>query len=113
MSFELKAVNHNGRVELLDFPGLDEATAVQHAESRGYTVLAVRARVGLAFPWRGAHERFPVAMFSQELLVLLNAGLPLVESLATLGERERRADFRTVLERITSVVREGSALSSA
>ncbi len=113
MPLELKAVNHQGRVELLDFPGLDEATAVQHAESRGYTVLAVRARVGLALPWRSAHERFPVALFSQELLVLLNAGLPLVEGLATLTERERRADFRAVLERITSVVREGSAFSSA
>jgi len=111
MRLELKAVNDQGRVEILDFRGFDRATAVEQAESRGYTVLAVRTRAGLA--WRGARHRFPVALFSQELLVLLKAGLPLVESLATLGERERRADFRGMIERITAVVRQGSPLSAA
>ena len=112
MRLQLKTVNDQGRVEILDFQGFDRATAVEQAESRGYTVLAVRAR-GLALPWRTAQQRFPVALFSQELLVLLNAGLPLVESLATLAERERRDDFRGVIERIAAVVREGNAFSAA
>jgi general secretion pathway protein F len=113
MRLELKAVNAQGRVEVLDFRGFDRATAVEQAESRGYTVLAVRARAGFALPWRAAQQRFPVALFSQELLVLLNAGLPLVEALATLAERERRDDFRGMIERITTVVREGNAFSAA
>jgi general secretion pathway protein F len=113
MRFELKAVNSQGRIEVLDLRGLDEPSAVQQAEIRGYTVLAVRPRIGFATPWRKAHERFPVALFSQELLVLLNAGLPLVEALDTLAERERRGDFRAVLERIAAVVRQGNALSTA
>src|SRR5262249_11901496 len=108
----LKTVNDQGRVETLDFQGFDRASAIEQAEGRGYTVLAVRERRGLSLPGLAA-QRFPVALFSQELLVLLNAGLPLVESLATLGERERRADFRGMIERITAIVRQGSALSSA
>lgn len=113
MRFELKAIGQDGRVESLDLHGLDEASAVQQAQSRGYTVLAVRPRMGLSGPWRGSQERFPVALFSQELLVLLNAGLPLVESIETLAERERRSDFRAVLERICEILRQGRTLSSA
>jgi general secretion pathway protein F len=113
MRFELKAVAPDGRVESLDFQGMDEASAVQQAESRGYTVLAVRARMGLAMPWRSGAERFPLTLFSQELLTLLQAGLPLVEAIDTLAARERRAEFRALLERVCAILREGATLSSA
>src|SRR5262249_42926368 len=113
MRFELKAVNADGRVESLDLHGLDRASAVQQAESRGYTVLAVRARAKLGLPFRGAQGRFPLTLFSQELLVLLKAGLPLVEAIETLAEREKRSEFRALLERIAAVLRQGNKLSSA
>jgi general secretion pathway protein F len=113
MRFELKAVNLEGRVESLDLHGVDRASAVQQAESRGYTVLAVRARAGLGLPWRGAEARFPLTLFSQELLVLLRAGLPLVEAIDTLAERERRSEFRALLERVGAILRQGNTLSSA
>ncbi len=70
MRFQLKAVSVDGRVESLDFQALDEAGARQQAEERGYTVLQVRRKSGLFEFWR-AGQRFPVALFSQELLVLL------------------------------------------
>jgi general secretion pathway protein F len=113
MRFELKAVSGDGRVESLDLHGLDRASAIQQAESRGYTVLAVRPRGGMGWPWRGAGARFPLTLFSQELLVLLKAGLPLVESIETLAERERRSEFRALLDRVAAILRQGSTLSSA
>ena len=113
MRFELKAVSPDGRVESLDMHGLDQASAVQQAEGRGYTVLAVRARAGFSAPWRGAQSRFPLVLFSQELLVLLNAGLPLVEAIETLGQREHRSEFRALLERVGAILRQGNSLSSA
>ncbi len=113
MRFQLKAVSPEGRVESLDLHGMDEASAVQQAESRGYTVLAVHRGGGLNLPWRGGAERFPLVLFSQELLVLLQAGLPLVEAIETLAERERRSEFRALLERICATVRQGSTLSAA
>jgi general secretion pathway protein F len=113
MRFELKAVNADGRVESLDLHGLDRAGAVQQAESRGYTVLAVRARARLGLPFRGAQARFPLTLFSQELLVLLKAGLPLLEGIETLAEREKRSEFRAMLERIAAILRQGNKLSSA
>jgi general secretion pathway protein F len=110
MRFELKAIGPGGEVESVDFQAPDEATAVQSLEGRGYTVLSVRAKRGLA--WNGS-ERFPVVLFSQELRVLLAAGLPLVEAIDTLSEKERRNESRAVLERIVGTLREGRPLSAA
>lgn len=112
MRYQLKAVSVDGRVESLDFQAYDEAGARQQAEERGYTVLALRRKSGLFEFWR-AGQRFPVALFSQQLLVLLNAGLPLVDSIQTLAEKERRADFRTLLERLVGTLRQGLPFSAA
>jgi general secretion pathway protein F len=86
---------------------------VRTVETRGYTVLSVRAKGALRLPWQGSGERFPVALFSQELRVLITAGLPLVEAIETLAQKERRSEYRAVLERIVAVLREGQTLSAA
>lgn len=113
MRFELRAITQEGRVESLDLHALDEASAREQASSRGYTVLTVRRKFNLLSLWFERSNRFPVLLFSQELLVLLNAGLPLVEAIETLAEKERNNDFRTVLERIASTLRQGRPLSAA
>jgi len=113
MRFELKAIGPAGEVEALDFQAPDEMSAVKSVEGRGYTVLSVRVRHGLRLPWQRGAERFPLALFSQELRVLITAGLPLVEAIETLAEKERRTDFRTILERLVAVLRQGQPLSAA
>jgi general secretion pathway protein F len=113
MRFELKAIGPDGGVEALDYQAPDEATAVRSLEGRGYTVLSVRAKHSFGLPWRNAAERFPVALFSQELRVLLMAGLPLPEAIDTLAQKERKDDWRRVIERLGEVLREGQPLSAA
>lgn len=113
MRFELRAITHDGRMETLDLQALDEASAREHAEGQGYTVVAVKRRANVFAFARGGRERFPLVLFSQELLVLLQAGLPLVEAIDTLAEKERRGDFRALLARIVAVLREGRTFSSA
>ena len=113
MRFELKAIGPGGAVEALDFQAPDEITAVRQLEGRGYTVLSVRAKGSLGLPWRRGGERFPVALFSQELRVLLNAGLPLPEAIDTLAEKEKRGDWKSIIERLSEVLREGQTFSSA
>ena len=112
MRFQLKAIGQDGRVEALDLEAFDRGGAVQQAESRGYTVIAVHQRAAVLGGWRSG-ERFPVVLFSQELLVLLQAGLPLVDSIETLGQKERRAEFRGVLERLAGTLRQGRPFSAA
>jgi len=112
MQFELKAIGQDGRVEALDLEAFDRGGAVQQAESRGYTVIAVRQRAALLGAWRGG-GRFPVVLFSQELLVLLQAGLPLVDSIETLAQKERRPGLRAALERLAGTLRQGRPFSAA
>ncbi|MBI5908638.1 MAG: type II secretion system F family protein [Betaproteobacteria bacterium] len=113
MRFELRAITQEGRVESVDFHALDEASAREQAASRGLTVLTIRRRSDLRSFWLERSDRFPVLLFSQELLVLLDAGLSLVEAIETLTQKEREPDFRTVLERILSTLRQGRSLSTA
>lgn len=112
MRFQLKAIGAEGRVEALEVEAFDHGAAVQQAESRGYTVLAVRRRAAVLEAWR-SRERFPLVLFSQELLVLLQAGLPLVDSLETLAQKERRPELRGALERIAAILRQGRPFSAA
>jgi len=113
MRYELKAIAPGGNVEALDFQAPDEAAAVRSIEGRGYTVLSVRAKGALGAPWRCSSARFPVALFSQELRALVGAGLPLLEAIETLAQKEKREEFRSTLARIAAVLREGQPLSAA
>ena len=113
MRYQLKAIGPGGEVESIDFQAPDETTAVRSLEGRGYTVLSVRAKRSLGAPWGGASQRFPVALFSQELRVLVSAGLPLVEAIDTLAQKERSDEWRSVMERLAAVLREGRPLSAA
>ena len=70
MRFELRAITQDGRLESVDCQAMDEHSARQQAESRGYTVLEVRSR--RSFLARG-HTRFPVQLFSQRDCVVGNA----------------------------------------
>jgi general secretion pathway protein F len=110
MRFELRAISSDGRVESLDFQAVDEHAARQQAEARGYTVLRVRGR--RAWMALGA-ARFPVLLFTQELLALVKAGLPLVEALETLAQKERRDEWRALLGRVVATLRQGQPFSAA
>ena len=109
MRFELRAITQDGRLESVDCQALDAQSARAQAESRGYTVLEVRARRSLV----ARSSRFPVQLFSQELLVLLAAGLTLVEALETLAQKEKRAEWRAVLAAVLGLLRQGHPLSAA
>jgi general secretion pathway protein F len=109
MRFKLKAIGPGGAVEALDFQAPDEQSAVRTLEGRGYTVLSIRQRRWL--PGSGG-GRFPVLLFTQELRALLATGLPLVESIDTLAQKERSAEWRAVLERLLAGLREGRPLSA-
>jgi general secretion pathway protein F len=110
MRFELRAITPDGRIESLDYQAVDEQSARLQAENRGYTVLQVRSRQSLSLL---RQARFPVQLFTQELLVLLNAGLPLVEAIETLAQKERRDEFRALLGRIVAVLQQGQPFSAA
>jgi general secretion pathway protein F len=114
MRYEVKALRGEGNPTALMLDAADAGDAASQALARGYTaVIGVRART--AWPaWRWRREgRFPLVLFSQELLALLQAGLSLMEALETLTEKEQRPEVRQTLTQVIASLYEGHALSHA
>jgi general secretion pathway protein F len=57
--------------------------------------------------------KFPLVVFSQELVALTDAGLSLVEAIDTLTEKESNSQMRQTLEQVRMRLFEGRTLSSA
>lgn len=58
-------------------------------------------------------RRFPLRLFSQELSVLLRAGIALLEAIVTLSEKESSPAVREALEAVSARLREGARFSQA
>ncbi len=113
MQYEVSALADSRRVLLqLDAADADEAAA--QARRQGMTVLTVQAVQGrFALPSLAKRDRFPLNLFSRELLALLNSGLALVEALQTLEEKESRPEIRQVLGEVLKHLYEGESFSAA
>lgn len=113
MRFEVKAIKQGDAVIALELDASDMQDARARARQQGYTVLSVRSSAGLRFPLGGRNTKFPLLLFSQELLALLDAGLNLMEALQTLAAKESRPETRKVLEQVIASLYEGRNLSAA
>lgn len=60
-----------------------------------------------------SRKRFPLQLFSQELAVLLDAGIALLEALNTLREKEASESVRQALNAVIASVEQGQPLSTA
>jgi general secretion pathway protein F len=113
MRYRVRGLAADGAVLVLELDARDEHDASDQALSRGLAVLSVRRRSGLGARIAGRGARFPLPLFSQELLALLQSGISLVESIETLAEKEQRPEARKLLEQLISRLRQGQALSAA
>lgn len=111
MDFNLKVYDPVNGVTRLRCVAADEAGARSEAAEQGLTVLSLSA-AGLR--WRaGGASRFKVHLFGQELLALIDAGMGLVEAIATLVSKNRDPEARQVLQRIHALLLEGQTFSNA
>jgi len=110
MSIRLRVFHpHAGaRDQLFEAASVDEA--VRQAREAGLTVLAAPRQVRRP---RLKRSRFPLMLFSTELLALLKAGLNIVEAMEALTRRERAGSARPVLENLKRRLQEGMPFSNA
>jgi general secretion pathway protein F len=101
----------DGRTQSLEFSDTSESEAVRRVVARGLRVLAIDSATPSASGISSGSAVFPVILFSQELLALLDAGLNLTEALSTLHAKERAAPVRAVLGEVLTALREGRTLS--
>ena len=111
MRYEVKALDTHDSVVSVVLGALDEQDARRQAEAQGYAILSVRPRRA----WSAINSRaprFPLTLFSQELLALLRAGLSLIEALEALAENES-GPAKGVLGQLVAALYEGQTLSQA
>lgn len=111
MKFKIKVFHNLTGVLLLRVSAANMADAVDQAQRRGYQVISVIQNWG-AIPLRSP-TAFSAALFSQELLVLMEAGLSLVESVDILFRKARERETQRVLESLLRQLREGVPFSKA
>jgi len=113
MRYQVKAFREPDGVVSVFFDASNESDAVQQAESQGYNILALKAGSSwnLLKPRRKQH--FPLALFSHELLALLDAGLGLVEAVEALAEKETHAETKSTLDQLIAQLYQGRTFSHA
>ncbi len=120
MEFVCRLGTPDGRVREEVREARDEDLLRRELEREGYHVFDLRARSlapHLALPKLLRHRRHIPArtllIFNKELATLLKAGLPLLQALDLMLERQRDPFFRNVLTEIRDGVRTGEELSDA
>lgn len=96
----------------------DAAGLRQQLERDGYYVFGIRPkaagfRLPATLPWRRRVPRKSLLAFTQELLALLRAGLPIMAVLDLLIGRAAHPTLRETLQAVQKDVRGGASLSAA
>lgn len=115
MEYVCKVGTPTGEVVEQTFSAPDEAALRVELEQRGYYLFGVRRGLGLKDLGLRT-ERIPTDMlllFAQELAALLKAGLPLLQSIDVMLERQQLPAFRRSLQTVRDRVKSGVALSEA
>lgn len=111
MIYEIKAYKAPQGIVLLSYDVAQLSDAIYRAEAEGYRIISHKAKSAL--PSFTRRDRFPLALFSQELFSLLEAGLPLLEAIETLATKERSPQAKIVYAGLNRLLNEGRPLSQA
>ena len=113
MRFELKALKGRQGLEALALDARDAEDAIRQAAAQGYTVLSARRSFSIRGFLPKSSSALSLALFTQELVALLGAGLNLVEALETLAEKEERVEARKIIRGLLDELYEGRSFSHA
>jgi len=109
MLYEVRALSNDNRIATFVVDALSETSARESAGARG-KVLAVRAARHRVARGRAG---LSLVLFAQELLVLIEAGLSVVEALDSMHEKARPGVARDVAAELAQALRGGKRLSQA
>lgn len=115
MEYVCKVGTAGGEIVEQTFTAPDEAALRSELEQKGYYLFSIRRGLRLReLRLRRKRVATPLLLiFGQELAALLKAGLPLLQSLDVMLERQKDPLFRASLAAIRERVKSGVALSEA
>lgn len=114
--FRCQVAAPDGSVRTEVFAAEDAASLKRSLQDRGYHVLTLKARSWLSPDLFVRKDKLPTEaflIFNQELAALLKAGLPLLNCLEVLSERQQDKLLRRILAEVIAKIRGGEALSDA
>jgi len=112
MRFTVRLTHANGEVLVREFEADNEANLRARVLAEGGFPLEV-TRTDTAFRSRGQLKTEALVLFNQELLALLKAGIPLLQSLELLVGHGKDPQLRRSLAQVVELVREGMSFSDA
>ena len=114
MRFNVHALDSGQQVVALSLEAANAAAARELAAERGLSVFSVEGgKRALALPRLARKSGFRTALFTVELLSLLEAGLNLVEAMQTLAEKEPAGERNDVLCGMVAAINRGEPFSQA
>jgi general secretion pathway protein F len=113
MEYEVKVLRGNEGLSSLLLEAMDANDAEAQAKAQGYSIIASHAKQVWSPLNLRRKTKFPLVLFSQELVALLSAGLSLIEVLETLAEKEEQPEVKNILQKIIVLLYEGHNLSYA
>ncbi len=114
MEYIVKSIGAGAVIATQKLQAADIADATRQAQAQGVEVLSVApASWTSRLKAPQSSSKFPLLLFSQELLSLLNSGVNLMEAVETLAEKEARPTVRNVLQSIIGSLRQGKPFSAA
>lgn len=91
----------------------NEQAATKLIKEQGLSPLAIKAEKGSGSRRFGRIKTKDKVLFSRQLSTLINAGLPLVQSLRSVGSQTSNKNFKLVINQIISDVEAGTAFHAA
>ncbi len=113
MQYEVKVLRANEGLTSLLLEAVNANEAEAQAKAQGYFVISTKTKQTWSPLGTTKKNKFPIVLFSQELVALLQAGLSLIEVLETLAEKEEQAEVKKTLKQIISSLYEGHNFSYA
>lgn len=112
MRFTVRLTHANGEVLVREFESESETALRTRVLAEGGFPLEI-TRTDTAFHRRAQLKTESLVLFNQELLALLKAGIPLLQSLELLVGHGKDAQLRRSLAQVVELVREGMSFSDA
>jgi type IV pilus assembly protein PilC len=115
-NFLYQARDSSGKPVSGELEAPDEPSAASALMDRGLMVIALRPAAAKKIRSKRRQGRVKpqeLVVFTRQLATMMDAGLPLVQSLSALEEQTDSKSFRPVLRQITDRVEQGQAFSEA
>lgn len=113
MQFQIKALRKPAGIVEAVLEAPSQAEAMLMARAQGMHVLSITSQQDWFAAPRRREQAFPLLLFAQELVTLLRAGLPLIDTIESLADKEHQLQHKKVLDRLAHALKEGQSFSQA